>query len=150
MTAIRVIDDHRELRGIGQLTHPQIDSYVLTTPWIVVSGAAGPFPPDARFLEPGPGITITDNGPSGSIVISSSGSAGSLTSWMEKPVGSNDGINKSFSLVHTPFPSDSLMFFISGLLQEQGAGSDYILSGSVVTVLYNYRSGSNFRATYPY
>lgn len=150
MTAIRVIDDHRELRGIGQLSHPQIDAYLLTSPWLVVSGASGPVPPTARVLQSGPGISITDTGPGGALVISVSGSIGTQTKFMDRPVGVNDGINMSFSLSFSPSPQDALMFFVNGVLQEQGVSSDYVLSGSLITVLYNYRSGSNLRATYPY
>ena len=154
MTAVRVIQDHSELDGIGQLTHPQIDAFFLQTAWVIVSGSTGPIPPDARKLKAGAGITITDNGPGGDLVISAnSATTGSQTSWMERPSGLNNGINVDFTLAHTPSPTGALMFFIDGVLQEQGSDSDYVLTGSlntIVHVLFSYRSGSNIRATYPF
>ena len=82
MTATRVITDHEELENSGQVTHAQIDGYINTTPWVVVSGATGPIPPAARALTPGTGVTITDNGPGNTLVVglmAVSGSSGSLT-----------------------------------------------------------------------
>lgn len=154
MTAVRVIQDHSELDGIGQLTHPQIDAYLLQTAWVIVSGSTGPVPPDARKLKAGPGVTITDGGPGGDLTISvTSVATGSTISWMERPTGLNDGTNPDFTLAHTPVPTTALMFYINGILQEQGSTSDYVLTGSlntIVHVLFSYRSGSNIRATYPY
>jgi hypothetical protein len=154
MTAVRVIEDYSELSGIGQVTPQQADAYFLQTAWIIVSGTAGPVPPDARKLVAGPGVTITDNGPGQDIIISANGvTTGSQISWVERPSGINNGINVDFTLAHSPLPGTALMFFIDGVLQEQGSDSDYILTGSsgnVVHVLFPYRSGSNIRATYPY
>jgi hypothetical protein len=152
MTAYRVVDDHSELGGVGTLTHDQLDQVVNTTPWVIVSGVAGTQPPSARRLVQGPGVTITDGGPGGDLVISATGMlTGSTTMWMERPVGLNDGVNRDFALSFAPTPGSALMFFYNGILQEQGSDSDYVLvSGSIVHMLHPYRSGSNFRATYPY
>jgi len=152
MTAYRVIDDHQELDNAGTVTHDQLDAYINTTPWVIVSGTVGPVPPDARKLLAGPGIIITDTGPGGNLIISASAaSSGSTIQWMEVPSGSTDGVNFDFSLLHFPYPSGSLMFFINGVLQSQGPADDYVMvSGSIVHVLHKYRIGSNLKATYPY
>lgn len=154
MTAVRVLQDYSELDGIGVVTPQQADAYFLQTAWVIVSGAVGPIPPDARKLKAGAGITVTDNGPGGDLIISAnSATTGSQTSWMERPSGLNNGTNVDFTLAHTPFPLGALMFFIDGVLQEQGSDSDYVLTGSlntIVHVLFPYRSGSNIRATYPF
>jgi hypothetical protein len=151
MTAIRVITDHEELDNSGEVTHAEIDTFFDTTPWIVVSGTTGAIPSGSRFLRAGPGVTITDGGPDGDIIVSvTSMSTGSTISWMETPAGVADGINKTFVVAHEPVPHSALMFFVNGLLQMQGSDSDYLLSGSTITVNYDYRSGSNIVATYPY
>lgn len=69
MTARRVIDDHKELENIGELTHDEIDTHVNDTPFMVVPGATV-VPPEARKMEAGTGITITDGGPGSSLTIS--------------------------------------------------------------------------------
>lgn len=77
MTAQRVVTDHEELDGVGQLTHPQLDTYVLSTPWLVVSGTV---PPAARRLAAGAGVVLVDGGPGGQLVVGlQPGSTGSLS-----------------------------------------------------------------------
>ena len=151
MTAYRIVTDHNDLDNIGQLTHDELDSYVLNTGWIIVSGSTGPFPSSARRLKAGAGVTIIDQGPGADLVISANGvTTGSQIAWMERPNGVTDGVNKVFTLAYPPLPSGSLMFFINGALQEQGPTSDYVSSGSTVTVNFDYRSGSNVWASYPF
>ncbi len=148
MTALRVITDHSELDGSGQVAHSTIDAHVNTTPFVIVSGTAGNVPPSARKLVAGPGIIITDGGAGGNFTITASG--GASISWMEIPLGDADGINTNFVLSNTPSPSSALMFYVNGVLQMQGADYDYLLSGSTVQFNYAYVSGSNMVATYPY
>jgi hypothetical protein len=151
MTAYRVVTDHLELDNVGQLTHEELDDYVLHAGWVIASSSTGPFPPSARRLTAGPGVTITDGGPGGELIISANGvTTGSQIAWMESPSGLRDGVNQSFVLANKPLPSSSLMFFYNGQLLEQGPDSDYVVSGSTVTLLFKPRSGSNFWATYPF
>lgn len=153
MTALRVVTDHDELENSGEVTHSELDGYINTTPWIVVSGALGPVPPDARRLKAGTGIALFDVGPGGDIVVTASPMSGTgvLTSWMEVPSGSNDGANRNFVLANVVVPTTALMFFVNGVLQAQGINSDYTLtSGTLIHVNYAYRSGSSLFATYPY
>ena len=148
MTAHRVIDDHNELENSGVVSHSQLDSYINTTPWLIVSGTSGPIPSSARKLTAGPGVSISDAGAGGDLTISA-GVAGSI-SWNEIPSGSNNGINKAFVLAYAPSPTNALMFFINGVKQRQGIDSDYTLTGSLVNLTVDYRSGSNIDATYPH
>ena len=162
MTAYRIVTDHTELDNVGQLTHAELDGYVLNTPWIILSGATGPIPSNARLVSFGEGLTVTDGGPSGqlSVVVNQAiisgalnGGGGSITSisWLETPSGPADGTNLTFSLQHSPQPASSLMFFINGVLQMQGTDNDYLItSGSQINLLRSYRSGSNVIATYPF
>jgi len=151
MTAYRVIDDHKELDNAGAVTHSELDAYIALTPWLIVSGSSGPEPPSARRLIAGSGVTIVDTGPGGEMIVSAIPIPVSLVSWMERPAGQVDGANNDFLLAHDPDPSDALMFYVNGVLQEQGDDSDYIIvSGSIIHMISSYRSGSNVRATYPY
>lgn len=49
----------------------------------------------------------------------------------EKPSGTVDGVNDAFTLAHTP--KGPPMLFKSGLLQQQGVGLDYTISGTTLT-----------------
>lgn len=150
MTAIRVVSSHTELNDIGTLTHDQLDTYITGSAFLVVTGS-GPLPPSARRLKAGSGVTLFDEGPGGNLIINASAAlTGSSISWMETPSGLVDGLNSTFGLAHSPIPSAALMFFVNGVLQKQGNDSDYLLSGSTVTINFVPRSGSNLAATYPY
>lgn len=148
MTAIRVITDHEELEGSGRVSHEQLDLFITGSAFLVVSGS-GPLPDAARRLVAGPGIVITDGGPGGNLTISAPGS-GQAIQWNEVPAGANDKVNKVFTLLFSPNPASSLMLFINGVKQRQGTDSDYTLVGNVITLITDYRSGSNIDATYPY
>lgn len=150
MTAIRVITDHDELDNTGQVDHAQLDDLVNNTAFVIVSGASGPVPPSARRLVAGTGISINDGGPGGDLTITATGAASAQISWNEVPIGSNDGANKAFTLAFSPSPSSTLMLFINGVKQRQGVDSDYTLTGSLINLITDYRSGSNIDATYPY
>lgn len=109
MTAIRVVTDHQELDNSGQVSHSDIDTYVTGTAFLVVSGS-GPLPPAARRLRAGPGITIVDEGPGGHLIITANaGAGGGGIQWNEVPSGSNDGVNKQFTLLYSPSPPSALM-----------------------------------------
>jgi hypothetical protein len=69
MTAIRVVDDHKELDNVGSLTHDQLDTHVNTTPFVVPSGSLGEIPANARLLTAGTGVSLVDNGPGNELVI---------------------------------------------------------------------------------
>lgn len=68
MVARRVIDDHKDLENIGELTHEALDSHVKQTPFMVMSGSD--VPPAGRYLEAGSGVSIVDNGPGAGVTIS--------------------------------------------------------------------------------
>ena len=150
MTALRIVEDHSELNGSGATPHSQLDAYVSGTFYVVLSGSVA-VPPAARILTAGSGITLTDNGPGGTIVVTSTAAPPSSTvSWMEIPSGSVDGTNTTFALAHTPVPQSALMFFVNGVLQRQGPTFDYVMTGSSVGLFVPPRADANIIATYPY
>ena len=66
----------------------------------------------------------------------------------ETPVGTINGINKIFTLAHSPNPSSSLQLFLNGALQHQGA--DYTLVNNVITFNGAPTTGSVLLAFYVY
>lgn len=85
---------------------------------------------------------------------SSSSSSSSVTtiSWqfMEVPSGNIDGTNANFSLANAPSPTNSLMFFVNGVLQMQGEQYDYALTSNSVSLVVPPQVGSKVVATYSY
>lgn len=67
--------DHDELDNSGQVSHAAIDSYVNTTPWVIVSGTAGAVPPGSRKLVAGTGVSFIDAGPGGDFTITATSAA---------------------------------------------------------------------------
>jgi len=121
----------------------------------LVSGSSGFVPAAARRLKAGSNITITDGGPGGDLVISSTGAGGgggtTQIAWMEIPSGSADGLNTDFTLSNVPNPLSSLMLYLNGVLLTQGLDSDYVMATTnVARLAFSCPSGSNLAATYPY
>lgn len=156
MTAVHIIDDHNELTNIGLLNHQQLDTYITGSTFLVVSSSSGPLPPAARRLKAGAGVSITDEGPGGNLIInctvtgSSGGNGGGLAviAWMDVLSGLTDGANTLFGLNNVP--TSPVMFFVNGALQTSGSDSDYTLAGATITATVAPRSGSNVSATYQY
>jgi len=71
-------------------------------------------------------------------------------SFMEVPSGGVDGTNNVFYLANSPEPSISLMLFVNGVLQLQGANYDYTLAGATINTSLPLEIGSKIVATYSY
>ena len=67
----------------------------------------------------------------------------------ETPAGVVDGVNKIFTLTHSPSPVGSLELFNNGLMQDAG-GDDFTLSGSTITFVVAPTLGSTLIAWYRY
>lgn len=65
----------------------------------------------------------------------------------ETPGGTINGANTAFTLANTP-QSSSLELFLNGQLLEPGAGNDYTISGTAITMLFAPLSGDKLRAYY--
>jgi len=53
----------------------------------------------------------------------------------EVPSGAVDGVNLTYTLSQTPLTSAGVKLTVNGLLYRQGAGLDYTISGSTITIL---------------
>jgi hypothetical protein len=65
----------------------------------------------------------------------------------ETPSGAVNGSNASFALAAAPL-SNTEEVFLNGLLQEPGAGNDYTLSGTTITMLSAPLTGDRIRVNY--
>jgi hypothetical protein len=64
----------------------------------------------------------------------------------ETPSGTINGSNTVFTLSASPSPSASLQLFYNGQILDVGAGNDFTISGSSVTMLFAPATGSKLRA----
>lgn len=67
----------------------------------------------------------------------------------EIPSGTVNGSNVTFTLGFTPANGAAVQLFVDGLLQLQGAGLDYTISGSTITFVAAPATGQTIRAVYP-
>lgn len=65
----------------------------------------------------------------------------------ETPSGTVDGSNAVFTLAFTPVLGTEEVF-LNGLLQDQGAGEDYTISGATITFASAPATGSKIRVNY--
>ena len=71
--------------------------------------------------------------------------------WNEIPVGSMDGINKTFALSQVPSPADSLQLYLNGNFQTPGEDKDYTLTDNIIVFndKVELHGGDQITATYP-
>ena len=149
MTANRVIDDHSELSGVGQIIHTELDAHVSSSAFLLLSSSTN-LPPNARYLVTGSGVTLVDDPGSSTLTINvDQNYFRSLFVFQEEVSGLKDGTNNVFSLGTQPYPSQSLMLWVNGALAAQGPGSEYILSGTIITMIYSPPEDSAIFASYP-
>lgn len=154
-------DSEIQFNGGGVFSSDPDFTYSTSTSTLTVpnlSGSLTRLADGTSYLVAGDNITIT-TGSNGSITISASGLVAppapavrtqSQMAWMESPVGTVDGVNNVFTVAYVPNPSNSLMFFVNGVLQKPGAQYDYTLSSGSITLTVPPESDSNLVATYAY
>lgn len=84
----------------------------------------------------------------GAVIGTTYGGAG--TQFQESPSGTCNGSTTTFTLSHTPYAAASLEVFIDGLVQIQGSGKDYTISGTTITLSTACASGQTLYARYAY
>ena len=97
-----------------------------------------------RTLDLGGNLTV-----SSSATISNTNTGDQTFSSNEIPSGVVDGSNAVFTVAYTPVNS-SLKVIRNGLLQNEGAGNDYTVSGSVITFTAAPLSGDIIKCNYEY
>lgn len=65
----------------------------------------------------------------------------------ETPSGTVNGSTTAFTLANTPIAGTE-MVFLNGVLQDAGAGNDYTISGTTITMLSAPLTGDKLRVTY--
>jgi hypothetical protein len=66
----------------------------------------------------------------------------------EVPTGAINGSNVTFTLAFTPSPAASLILVLNGVIQHQGAGKDYTISGNTITFAVAPTTGDILLAWY--
>lgn len=97
------------------------------------------------FVAPGTsGNVLTSNG----TTWTSAAATGGGTATQETPTGACNGSNTSFTLANTPTSNASVSLYQSGLILVQGAGKDYTISSSTITLTTACADGQNLYAVY--
>jgi Avian adenovirus fibre, N-terminal len=65
----------------------------------------------------------------------------------ETPTGTINGVNATFTLANTPIAGTEEVY-LNGILQEPGAGNDYTIATSTITMLSVPLTGDRLRVTY--
>lgn len=65
--------------------------------------------------------------------------------WNEAVAGTVNGVNTAFTVANSPI---DIMLYVNGVLQKEGAGNDFTISGANITMLYAPLTGSTLTATY--
>jgi hypothetical protein len=91
----------------------------------------------------GAGVTASSGG-NGLATISIAGGAGSSSARNEHPTDNADG---TYTLAHAPI-AGTVQVYKNGILLNPGAGNDYTISGSVITLLITYDSSAIITADY--
>jgi hypothetical protein len=65
----------------------------------------------------------------------------------ETPTGTINGVNTAFTLANTPL-SNTEQIFLNGLLLEPGAGNDYTIAGTAITMLIVPATVDRLKACY--
>lgn len=108
--------------------------------------------PNERVLTAGSGITITDNGPGGSVIVAVNLN-GSVTSPIcnEVPSGALNNVNTQFTILNIPSDPSCVQVYVNGQRQKSGSSCDYILTGSdsrIVSMSYALRPVDNIFIDY--
>jgi hypothetical protein len=67
----------------------------------------------------------------------------------EVPSGTINGVNVTFTILNTPI-GGQIMLYLNGQYMTAGAGEDYTISGSTITMAAPLIPGDKIRANYQY
>lgn len=93
------------------------------------------------------GTGITPTYANGKITITASAGT-NITPRAETPTGTVDGANTTFTLANTPIANLSVIFTLDGIVQRNGSGLDYTVSGTTITFVTAPVAGTEVFAYY--
>ncbi len=64
------------------------------------------------------------------------------------PTGTINGSNTAFTLSPTPAAAGNVVCYLNGVMQQQGAGNDYTISGATITYLTAPATGAKLVCTW--
>lgn len=76
------------------------------------------------------------------------GGGGSGTPQQEAPSGDVNGVNVTYTLSGTPVADEGVMLWLDGIMQYQGIGLDYTISGATITMTTAPETGQTLWAVY--
>lgn len=123
------------------------DSILKTLSVPKLSGSLTRLSTGQAYINAGTGITIS-TGSLGEIYITNTSTGATTLEWNERLTGTVDGVNTNFTLAYTPTTPQTIMLFLNGILLEQGAGNDFTISGTSVTLAEAPLPESKVTATY--
>jgi hypothetical protein len=95
-----------------------------------ISVTAQPVLTGSVILIPGSNVSMMQSG--NNITVSASGGGGGSQK-QETPTGLVNNSNTTYTLSESPASDASVSFYIDGLIQSQGIGLDYTISGDTIT-----------------
>lgn len=97
----------------------------------------------------GTNVTVTGTGTIADPYIVNSSGGGSSTTPEEQEFTTTAGANQVYNLTSTPI-AKTLALFLNGVKMRVGAGNDYTISGTTITVLRTTTAGEWINATYQF
>lgn len=76
------------------------------------------------------------------------GGGGGGTPAQEAPSGAVNGVNVTYTLSGTPLSAAGVVLWLDGIVQYQGGGLDYTISGGTITMATAPSTGQTLWATY--
>lgn len=125
--------------------------------WPVSNGGIGQSSLTAHDVLVGNGTSgVTQVSPSTAGFVLTSNGTGSDPSfqaapggtWAQELVGTCDGSTTGFTLANTPSSNAVVSLYLDGGVQSQGAGNDYTISGSSITLATACGTGQKLYAIY--
>ena len=130
--------------GSGQ-THTVLDDITETLSGSVVIQLTGEAVADNDIIKESATVIRMEGGGTGTGV---GGGDLSLSDFVvsETPTGTVNGVNDTFTLANTP--AAFIHIYLDGLLQDEGGGNDYTISGVTITFVEPPLTGSKIRVSY--
>lgn len=146
-----------DVDGINKTFTLAYDTYSATSMQVYVNGIKQSYGIDSDFLTNNRDIIFNagftyEPGSSIEVTYQTAGVPTTTVAWNEVPSGANDGVNKVFTIAHSPTSDAAVMVYVNGIKMRNGASYDYTISGTTITFNadFTYAADSSIEVTYPY